>query len=256
MALKAHDYDASDQHQAYRQGRAMPATMLARWMEVFGEIWGPARPLSLIDLGSGTGRLTPGLAEAFGGPVFGVEPSANMRAEAERGSAHPAVSYLAGEAAAIPRPDASADGVLTFLSFHHVKDRPAAAREIARVLKPGGRLIMRSNFRERMPDDIWWHRYFPRALAIEQAYFPSVAEVEAAFAGAGLKPVGLTEVQEWFYDEADDAVARLKLKTITTFEHFTPAEIEEGFARLDAEAAAGTFKLPAPQRSDLLVFEA
>lgn len=252
MALKAHDYDASDQHRAYREGRAMPAGMLGRWMDGFGEIWGPERPLSLIDLGSGTGRLTPGLADAFGGPVFGVEPSVNMRAEAQAGSAHPAVTYLPGEAAAIPRPDASADGVLMFLAFHHVKDRPAAAREIRRVLKPGRALILRSNFRERMPD-IWWHRYFPRALEIERAYFPSVAEVEAVFAEVGMRSRGIVEVEEYFHERADEAVARMKLKTITTFEHMSAAEIDEGFALMDADVATGRFELPPPQRSDLLV---
>lgn len=253
MALKAHDYDASDQHRSYREGRAMPAEMLECWMEAFGAIWGDERPLNLIDLGSGTGRLTPGLAEAFGGPVYGVEPSANMRAEAEAGSAHPAVTYLAGEAAAIPRPDASADGLLMFLSFHHVKDRPAAAREIRRVLKPGGRLILRSNFRERMPD-IWWRQYFPRSLEIEQQMFPTVAEVEAVFGASGLSQLGLVEVPEVFHETAEDAVARLKLRAITTFEYMTEAEIEEGFARLEARVAAGNFTLPPAQRSDLLVF--
>lgn len=252
MALNAHDYDASDQHRSYREGRAMPVGMMARWMDVFGEIWGPKRPLSLIDLGSGTGRLTPGLAEEFDGPVFGVEPSANMRAEAETGSAHAAVAYLAGEAAAIPMPDASADGVLMFLSFHHVKDRPAAAREIRRVLNPGGRLILRSNFRERMPD-IWWRHYFPRSLEIEQQMFPTVADVEAVFGAAGFKRHGLVEVPEVFHETAEDAVARLKLRAITTFEYMTEAEIQEGFARLETHVAAGTFRLPPPQRSDILV---
>ena len=42
------------------------------------------RSLAVLDLGSGTGRFTPALAEAFGGPVYGVEPLHKMRAVAER----------------------------------------------------------------------------------------------------------------------------------------------------------------------------
>jgi SAM-dependent methyltransferase len=59
--------------------------------------------------------------------------------------------------------DAAADFVLMFLSFHHVPDRAAATREIARVLKPGGRLILRTTFRERIPD-LWWRTLLPPQL--------------------------------------------------------------------------------------------
>src|SRR3990167_542566 len=105
--------------------------------------------------GAGVGRLTPALAETFGGPVWGVEPSAKMRAVAEATAAHPAVTWLAGEAAAIPLPDDTADAALMFLSIHHVPDRAAAAAETARVLKPGGRVLVRSPFSARMNGG-WW----------------------------------------------------------------------------------------------------
>src|SRR5206468_1793014 len=111
----------------------LPADAIQRYMDLFAGHLPVRRPLTFIDLGSGTGRFTPALAEAFGGPVYGVEPAAAMRRTAETGSAHPRVSYLVGEAAAIPLPDAAADGLLMFLSFHHFPDKPAAAREIARV---------------------------------------------------------------------------------------------------------------------------
>ncbi|TDD16934.1 class I SAM-dependent methyltransferase [Kribbella turkmenica] len=38
------------------------------------------RPQTILDLGSGTGRLATGLADAFGGPAYGVEPSDRPRA--------------------------------------------------------------------------------------------------------------------------------------------------------------------------------
>src|SRR5687768_17157535 len=134
------------QHQGYAQGRALPADAIAHYMTVFGAHLPVHRPLVGVDLGSGTGRFTPALAEAFGGPVYGVEPADGMRQAAEAGSRHPQVRYLAGRAEAIPLTDATADFVLMFLSWHHVTDKPAAAREIARVLKPAGRLILRSTF--------------------------------------------------------------------------------------------------------------
>jgi trans-aconitate methyltransferase len=57
------------------------------------------RPLDVLDLGSGTGRFTAGLAAEFQGRVYGVEPSDRMRATAEQ-APHPGVTYLKGSLAA------------------------------------------------------------------------------------------------------------------------------------------------------------
>ena len=153
------DYDQR-QHEVYAKGRALGPGAMARWMAAFEAQAPTSRPLTVLDLGSGTGRFSPALAETFGGPVYGVEPSGRMRSIAESESAHPRVTYLAGEAAGIPLPDGAADLVLMFLSFHHVPDRAAAAREIARVLKPDGRVFVRSTFAGRI-HDLWWRRFSP-----------------------------------------------------------------------------------------------
>ncbi len=121
------DYDKV-QHQHYAKGRALSADEIAGYMATFGAHLPAHRPLVGVDLGSGTGRFTPALAEAFGGPIHGVEPADGMRLSAEAGATHPRVTYLAGRAEAIPLPDATADFVLMFLSWHHVADKPSAAR--------------------------------------------------------------------------------------------------------------------------------
>ncbi|MFZ5668915.1 MAG: methyltransferase domain-containing protein [Pseudomonadota bacterium] len=252
MALKRVDYD-DRQHATYAEGRRMPGEALGRWMGRFAAHLPAARPLTVVDLGCGVGRLTPALAETFGGPVWGVEPSEKMRAVALATAAHPSVGYLAGEMAAIPLPDAGADAVLMFLSLHHVPDRAAGAREIRRVLKPGGRLLVRSPFRERMGGN-WWYRFFPRAEAIEREMFPTLAETTALFAAVGLNALALEQVVEVYAADAAEAVAKLKLRAISTFEHMSEAEIEEGFTALDAALAAGLDDLrPTTGRSDLLV---
>ena len=61
-------------------------------------------------------------------------------------SAYPNVTHLAGSAGSIPLPDKSCDLVLIFLSFHHVRRCEIAAKEIARVPRPGGRVLMRKVF--------------------------------------------------------------------------------------------------------------
>ena len=245
------DYD-DRQHAVYAKARAIHPAMLAQWMEIFAEYLPERRPLSVIDLGSGAGRFTPALAEAFGGPVWGVEPSAKMREIAERDATHSEVTYLAGEAAHIHLPDASADAVLMFLSFHHAPDKPAAAREIARVLRPGGRVLMRGQFGDR-PPACWWDPYFPSFRDLQTRMFPTLDETLGVFAHAGLHRLDLREVEETYFESAAQAVERLKLRGISVFEHSSETEIETGFTRIDADFAAGTLPVRMTGQSDLLV---
>lgn len=241
------------QHQNYAQGRVLPAGAIAHYMQVFGSYLRAHRPLVGVDLGSGTGRFTPALAEAFGGPIHGVEPADGMRRAAETDSRHERVTYLAGRAEAIPLPDASADFVLMFLSYHHVTDKPAAAREIGRVLKPGGRLILRSTFKDRIPDH-WWRSYFPRSHAVEEAMFPTEAETIALFEAEGFTTVASVQMEIPFEGDIAGLVERLKLRAVSVFEHMTEAELDEGFARIDADLAAGVI-VEKSTYGDFVVFE-
>jgi len=250
-ALGPVDYDAA-QHANYARGRALSPAAIQRYMQAFGRFLPDRRPLTGVDLGSGVGRFTPALAEAFGGPIYGVEPAERMRAVAEAEAAHLRVRYLAGEGARIPLPDASADFLLMFLSFHHFPDQPAAIAEMSRVVKQGGRVILRSTFKERIPNH-WWRAYFPRSQQVEEAMFPSVAEARALFEAGGFTTVELVQDEIPFEGDLADAVARLKLRAVSVFEYMTETELQAGFDALDAALGAGTLE-PKSTTGDFLVF--
>jgi len=131
------DYDREQYHD-YARGRALTEQQLQTWVSAFAAVLPERRPLIGLDVGSGTGRYTPALARAFG-PVTGVEPSFRMREIAQAQSQPAGVRYLAGSAEDLPVSSGSADFALLFCSWHHVQDKPRAARELARVLKPNGR---------------------------------------------------------------------------------------------------------------------
>lgn len=247
------DYDQR-QFPVYARGRALPPETVDTWMRAFARHAGQDRPLSVLDLGSGTGRFTPALARTFGGPTYGVEPAARMREIAQASARHPRVVYLAGAAERIPLPDDSCDLVLMYLSFHHFRDREAAAREIARVLRPspGGQVLVRSTFSDRMPD-LLWHRYFPRARAVEEDMFPTVDDVERLFATVGLRRLALEQVHHRMAPSLAEYAARLRLRAVSTFEHLTEDEITEGLTALARDAAAETEPRPVEEDCDLLV---
>lgn len=100
----------------------------------------------VLDLGTGTGAVAERAAEVVGpgGHVVGVDISLQMLALARarvaaRGYAH--VTLQEGRAETIPADDRSFDVVLASLSLMYAIDREAAAREIARILRPKGRLV-------------------------------------------------------------------------------------------------------------------
>jgi SAM-dependent methyltransferase len=122
---------------AYERGRPEYPAEAVRWLVGY-------EPCDVVDLGAGTGKLTRGLV-ALGHRVVGVEPLTEMRGELER--AVPGARALAGSAEAIPLPDGTADVVTTGQAFHWF-DHELALPEIARVLRPGGRLALVWNSRD------------------------------------------------------------------------------------------------------------
>lgn len=237
------DYD-TEQYHDYVRGRALSEQQMAAWIGAFEGLLPGRRPLAGLDVGSGTGRYAPALAQAFG-PVTGVEPSVRMREIAKQQARHPDVRYLAGSAEDLPVPSGSADYALMFLSWHHVEDKPRAVEELARVLNPGGRLLLRENFSDHIPPSGWWLEYFPRGYEVDAAMFQPLHEVIATFTTAGWRVAGFGRVIEPSSGTRGEMLERLRLGAHSTLAHFTPDQLETGFRRLE-QAIAADPDAPAP----------
>lgn len=246
------DYDTR-LHAVYAAGRRLSPEALQTWMETFARHLPERRPLVWLDMGSGTGRMTPSLASAFGGPVHGVEPSDKMRAQAVVHSGHPAVTYQAGSAERIPLPDASCDAALLFFVWHHVAEREAAARELRRVVKPGGKLFVQMNFSDRMPD-VWWFRVVPEWGDVDRAQFRSREEVTSEFAASGWNLVARDEVTWRRSASLAEDHERLKLRAVSFFEHVSEEVADVGFAKIEA-ALPSLDGGPQYETNELLVFQ-
>ncbi len=92
-----------------------------------------------IDVGCGEGRLPRDLV-ARGYSVIGVDGSPTLIDYAR--AADPDGDYRVADAAELPLDDGVATLVTAFMSLQDVDDMPAAVREAARVLLPGGRLCL------------------------------------------------------------------------------------------------------------------
>jgi SAM-dependent methyltransferase len=106
---------------------------------------GAHEPAPIVaDVGAGTG-IASRLLAARGARVIAVEPNAEMRAAAEP---HPRVEWRSGTAEATGLARESVDLVLCAQAFHWFR-QPEAITEFHRVLRPGGRLAILWNKRDR-----------------------------------------------------------------------------------------------------------
>jgi ubiquinone/menaquinone biosynthesis C-methylase UbiE len=103
---------------------------------------------AVLDVGSGTGTLLLAAAERVGpsGTLQGIEPSTEMAAHALRKAKARRIplEIVDGSADRLPHPPASFDAVLCTLVFHHLPQqmRAPAVREMYRVLRPGGHVVI------------------------------------------------------------------------------------------------------------------
>jgi SAM-dependent methyltransferase len=140
----------------------------------------------VVDAACGTGRYAAHLA-AQGRDVVGVDIAAEMLAIAE--ARVPTGHFLVGDLCALPLATASMAGAVSGLALAHVDDLASAARELARVVRAGGRAVLSVphplvvallDFKAAIPPGQADER---RAYIRQHAH--AVSDYLAAFVGAG-----------------------------------------------------------------------
>ena len=150
---------------------------------------GPAD--EVVEIGFGGGGLLALLLEATRGRVIGVDVSAAMVKRARRRFAgEPRLALHLGSVEAIPLPDASVDAACSVNNLYFWPDPAAGMRELARVVRPGGRLAIAfepADALRQWPGHRFGFRLFEedevRALMVD-AGFVAVRRAE----GRGRKP--------------------------------------------------------------------
>lgn len=117
-----------------------------------------------LDVATGTGLVARELRRSAGCRVIGIDITAGMLASADRSDG---IRFVQGRAERLPFPDATFDGLTFTYLLRYVDDPTATMRELARVVRPGGRIAMLEFFRPRsLPLRVGWWLFTRLALPV------------------------------------------------------------------------------------------
>lgn len=167
---------------SFHPGGARLTAQLGRALRV-----GPGA--TVVDIATGRGTSALQVARETGCDVVGVDLSATnvaaATAAAESAGLAARTRFLRGDAEALPLPDACADGALCECALCTFPDKHAAARELARVLRPGARLALAdvTALRSQLPAELSSLSAWVACLGDAR----SLADIAHLLAAAGLE---------------------------------------------------------------------
>jgi len=214
--------------EAYAQYRGIHPGVLAA-------LCAAARPTSrVLEMGCGTGNYIAALQAEVGCPCWGIDPSAEMLAQA-RGRV-PAVHLIQGRGERIDLDPASFDLLFSVDVIHHVADHAAYYREAYRVLAPGGRICTATDsawiIRHRQP----LSTYFPETVPPELARYPRIAALRAHMAAAGFDDL---EERTVAYSYSLHDVGAYRARTYSALHLISEEAFQRGLARMERDLAQG-----------------
>lgn len=209
----------------------------------------------VLDVACGTGNAAL-RAAAAGGRVVGVDLTPELLEVAGRLGAEAGleVEWVVGDAEALPADDASFDVVLSSFGCMFAPSHELAARELARVLHPGGRLALASWSPESSIAELGRivisHLPPPPEPSQPPFLWGSEAHVRELFAGSGIELRLEREVVEFSFDSREQALAAyetdwgpfVKARELLEPEGAWPevrAELAEVLARHGSESDVG-----------------
>lgn len=149
----------------------------------------------LLDVGCGVGGPALRLAKASGCSVVGVTISQSQAAQATRLAADAGLSeraeFRCADAMALPFAADTFDAAWAIESILHMPDRPQVLKEIARVLRPGGRLVITEPFETNSLDDDGKAVLFP---AFQICSIVEFAEYAGVLNAAGFTPLEISDI--------------------------------------------------------------
>jgi SAM-dependent methyltransferase len=128
------------------------------------------------------------------------------------------------------------DAVVLRMSVH-LLDRTRAFAEAARVLAPGGRIVIASEDPEHF-DTIWFARFFPSVPALDRGRFPGAGALRRELTAAGFGEPRVERLDQRRSIDRAHALDVIRSRAYSTFELLPPDEYAHGLERAETELPA------------------
>jgi len=223
------DYDRAARR--YDAGRGLSDDTLECWRRAVIARVVPAGRI-VLDVGAGTGVFAAAWVAWGARAVVAVDPSEAMRRQAP-GRVGAGVVVVGGRAEALPVGGSSVDVVWMSAVLHHLSDPERCAREVRRVLRPGGHLLVRGYVPDR--SHVPWLDWLPGA-GRARTRFPTAADVRRTFEAQGFLLRDAIEVAEPRRHSRGEAASWIESmrEADSLLTALAPAEVEAGVAALRA----------------------
>jgi ubiquinone/menaquinone biosynthesis C-methylase UbiE len=189
----------------------------------------------VLDVGCGTGKFARLLAERGLARVWGVDPSAEMLAEARK-RVPSSVGLKLGQAERLPFKGASFDAAVLWTVVHLIEPRLAFA-ELERVLAPGGRLAI-VTFAPEHFTRYWQNEFFPSIPEIDLERHPSPEQLTDELQVAGFEAPRFVRLVQQSELSREVALERIRGRSISTFDLLDEDEIRAGTEKAERDLPA------------------
>lgn len=214
-------------------GRTLSGTAIETWLRLIAQHIDEENMQTLLDLGCGTGRFALPIARRFRLSVTGADLSPEMLSKAIEKDLDKLVRWHIQDAEHLTYSDELFDIVFLSQLLQHVEHSQQVIREVHRVLRPGGVLLIRYAGLEQVQTDVE-HVFFPEALLVDQLRYPTVTKVEEWLTTAGFKMISSEEVVQQSYQSAEAHLNAVEIKCMSVLTLISEDSFQEGTYKLRA----------------------
>lgn len=185
----------------------------------------------VLEVGVGTGNVLSALTGGF--QRLGIDPSRGML---EQAATRDGLLLAQARAEALPLAAESIDLAYSVDVIHHIGDRARAAHEIARALRPGGRLLIATDSWDDIAARVPLASYFPETVPVELERYPPIERIELELAAAGLQIMPAIHVSRTY---ALTDIRGYETRSYSSLLYISDDAHQHGLARMRADLAHG-----------------
>ena len=157
-----------------------------------------------------------------------------------------------GVAEALPFSDRSFDVVFVSMVLHHIRSSPSAISDVRRVIKPGGKLMIRTASLGTMHSHLW-ASFFPEGARIEASRVLSRAEIRDLMSDGVFTLDAELVVVQLFAKDLRDYCERISQRALSSLQAIPDSAFERGMVALRKHCETASRSGPVYEEVDMYV---